>query len=69
MKKEIHPTNHEINVVCTSCGSEFASSSTKKELRVDTCSKCHPFYTGVQKFANADGRVEKFNRRFSRDKK
>lgn len=51
-------------VVCTSCGAEFESGSVLDEVRVDTCSNCHPFYTGKQRFASADGRVEKFNKKY-----
>ena len=53
MKKGIHPEYHRIMVKCTSCGAEFETGSTSKELRVDTCSNCHPFYTGRQRFAAA----------------
>ena len=59
MKKGIHPEYHRIMVKCTSCGAEFETGSTSKELRVDTCSNCHPFYTGRQRFAAAQGRIEK----------
>ena len=62
MKQRIHPEYNRINVVCTTCGNEFESGSVKKEIRVDTCSNCHPFYTGRQKFAQADGRIERFNK-------
>ena len=51
MKQGIHPQYNRIHVVCTTCGNEFESGSVKKEIRVDTCSNCHPFYTGRQKFA------------------
>ena len=51
MKKGIHPEYHRIMVKCTSCGNEFETGSTATELRVDTCSNCHPFYTGRQRFA------------------
>ena len=47
MKKGIHPNYQKAKVVCVSCGNEFESGSVLKEIRVDTCSKCHPFYTGV----------------------
>ena len=66
MKKGIHPKYNKITVVCTTCGNTFESGSTLKELRVDTCSKCHPFYTGEQKFVQAAGRVEKFNKRLEK---
>ena len=58
MKKGIHPEYHRIMVKCTSCGNEFETGSTATELRVDTCSNCHPFYTGRQRFAAAQGRIE-----------
>ena len=63
MKKKIHPKYYETKVVCTSCGSEFMTGSTVKEIKVDTCSNCHPFYTGRQRFAQAQGRVERFNKK------
>lgn len=49
---------------CTACGNEFETLSTTKEIKVDTCSNCHPFYTGKQRFAQAQGRVEKFNKKY-----
>lgn len=64
MKKGIHPDYKKVKVVCTSCGNEFESGSVLDEVRVDTCSNCHPFYTGKQRFASADGRVEKFNKKY-----
>lgn len=64
MKKGIHPTFNKVTVTCASCGNEFESASTLKEIKVDTCSNCHPFYTGRQRFAQAQGRVEKFNRKY-----
>ncbi|MCI6271362.1 MAG: 50S ribosomal protein L31 [Erysipelotrichaceae bacterium] len=64
MKQGIHPEYQKIKVVCTSCGNEFESGSTKKEIKVDTCSNCHPFFTGRQRFAAAQGRIEKFNKKF-----
>ncbi|MFA5543195.1 MAG: 50S ribosomal protein L31 [Bacilli bacterium] len=63
MKKNIHPKYNAVTVTCTTCGNTFESGSVMKELRVDTCSNCHPFYTGQQKFVQAAGRVEKFKRR------
>jgi large subunit ribosomal protein L31 len=63
MKKNIHPKYNEITVTCSTCGATFQSGSVLKELRVDTCSNCHPFYTGEQKFVQAAGRVEKFKKR------
>jgi large subunit ribosomal protein L31 len=64
MKKGIHPAYQKIKVVCTSCGNEFEVGSTSNAVRVDTCSNCHPFYTGKQRFAVAQGRVEKFNKKY-----
>ncbi len=64
MKEGIHPQYQKVTVHCTTCNSEFETSSTLSEIRVDTCSQCHPFYTGKQKFAQADGRVEKFRKKY-----
>ena len=64
MKLDIHPAYEPINVQC-SCGNQFSIRSTLgKDLNLDICSKCHPFYTGKQKVAQSDGRVAKFNKRF-----
>lgn len=65
MKPEIHPEYHEITVHCA-CGETWITRSTRKELRLEICSKCHPFYTGKQKLIDTAGRVEKFNRRYRR---
>jgi large subunit ribosomal protein L31 len=65
MKKDIHPQYEEINVKC-SCGNTFVTRSTIcKDLHLDVCSACHPFYTGQQKIVDTGGRVDKFNKRFS----
>lgn len=69
MKKGIHPEYHTVTVTCTTCGSTFETGSTKKEIKVDTCSNCHPYYTGKQVFTVADGRVDRFNKRYGFDKK
>ena len=69
MKQKIHPKYERIVVRCTTCGSEFETGSVLNEIRVDTCSKCHPFYTGEQKFVQATGRVERFNKRAALAKK
>ncbi|CAD2072103.1 50S ribosomal protein L31 [Phocicoccus pinnipedialis] len=64
MKQGIHPEYHRVNVIC-SCGNEFETGSTlSNDIKVENCSECHPFYTGRQKFASADGRVERFNKKF-----
>ena len=65
MKDKIHPMLHEVNVHCA-CGSEFKTRSTKKELRVEVCAACHPFFTGKQKLMDTAGRVEKFNRKYAK---
>lgn len=64
MKKEIHPDYVECTVTCA-CGNTFKTRSTKKEIRVEICSKCHPFFTGKQKFVDSAGRVEKFRKKYS----
>ena len=64
MKKDIHPQYQEATVHC-SCGNTFTTRSTKKELHVELCSQCHPFYTGKQKLLDTAGRVEKFNKKFA----
>ena len=65
MKEKIHPNYHKAKVVCTSCGSVFETGSTLKEIRVDTCSNCHPFYTGKQRFGNVAGRAETFMKKYN----
>jgi large subunit ribosomal protein L31 len=67
MKKGIHPAYYEAKVICA-CGESFVTGSTEKTLRVEICSKCHPFFTGQQKFIDAGGRVEKFKRKYSKKK-
>jgi len=64
MKNGIHPVLNKVTVHCQACGTEFETVSTVKQIRVDTCSNCHPFYTGKQRFAQAAGRVEQFNRKY-----
>lgn len=63
MKKGIHPNYGECVVKCA-CGETFVTGSTEKELHVDICSKCHPFYTGRQKLVDTGGRVDKFKKRY-----
>ena len=65
MKAEIHPKTQLVTVKCA-CGETFETLSTKSELRVDICSKCHPFYTGKQKLIDTGGRVDKFNKRMGK---
>jgi large subunit ribosomal protein L31 len=63
MKQGIHPEYHEARVTCA-CGETFVTGSTKKSIRVEICSKCHPFYTGTRKLVDAEGRVQKFARKY-----
>ena len=63
MKENIHPNYHEVTVVCA-CGETFKTGSTKKDITVEICSKCHPFYTGKQKLVDTSGRVDKFNKKY-----
>lgn len=67
MKEGIHPKYHNITATCA-CGAQFETGSTKDVIRVDICSHCHPFFTGVQKIIDATGRVEKFNKKYNRSK-
>ncbi len=65
MKKNLHPELHLVTVVCA-CGNTFQTHSTRKELRLEICSACHPFFTGRQKFIDTAGRVERFKKRYSK---
>jgi len=65
MRKGIHPEYKEIEVTCA-CGEEFTTKSTKDNLRLEICSKCHPFFTGKQKLVDSAGMVEKFQRRYGK---
>jgi large subunit ribosomal protein L31 len=63
MKENIHPRLHRVTVTCA-CGNQFETHSTKKEMRLEVCNACHPFFTGKQKLLDAAGRVERFQRRY-----
>ena len=63
MKDNIHPEYYDVAVRCA-CGEIINTKSTKKEMKIDICSKCHPFFTGKQKFVDAGGRVDKFKKRY-----
>lgn len=63
MKAGIHPNYVRCDVTC-GCGSTFVTRSTVKQIKVEICSACHPFYTGKQKFVDTAGRVEKFRRKY-----
>jgi len=65
MKEKMHPELHDVKVHCA-CGNEFMTRSTKKELRVEVCSACHPFFTGKQRLMDTEGRVEKFNKKYAK---
>lgn len=64
MKADIHPAYYETKVTC-GCGNSFMTRSTRKELKVDICNACHPFYTGKLKFVDTAGRIEKFKNKFA----
>ncbi len=65
MKEGIHPEYKEEKVNCA-CGEIFTTRSTRKEIHLDICSKCHPFYTGKQKIMDTEGRVEKFKKKYAK---
>jgi len=65
VKPKIHPEYHETKVTCA-CGNTFVTGSTKKEIKIEICSNCHPFFTGKQKFVDSAGRVEKFLKKYGR---
>ncbi len=66
MKADIHP-NYEVVTATCSCGATYQTRSTLcKDFHIDVCSQCHPFYTGKQKIVDTGGRVDRFNKRFSR---
>ncbi|MDR0531140.1 MAG: 50S ribosomal protein L31 [Oscillospiraceae bacterium] len=65
MKEKIHP-KYDVATVHCACGETFQTRSTRQNLRVDICSKCHPFYTGKRQMVDTGGRVDRFNRRFQR---
>jgi len=67
MKSGIHPKYLPITITCMGCGNKIETRSTKgKDFSIDVCSNCHPFYTGRQKFVDSAGRVERFQKKFSR---
>ena len=65
MKTEIHPQYHQVQVHCA-CGETWTTGSTKKELRVEICSKCHPFFTGKQKLLDSAGRIDRFQKKYAK---
>jgi large subunit ribosomal protein L31 len=69
MKEKIHPKYFTDASVTCSCGNTFTTGSTRQTLRVELCNKCHPFFTGEQKIIDTAGRVERFNKKYKREKK
>ena len=65
MKENTHPDYHEMVIRCA-CGNEITTGSTKKEISVEICSKCHPFYTGKQKLIDSAGRIERFRKKYEK---
>ncbi len=63
MKKDIHPKYEAATITCT-CGHVIETRSTRKDLKIEICSNCHPFYTGQQKLVDTEGRVEKFKKKY-----
>ncbi|MCC8075452.1 MAG: 50S ribosomal protein L31 [Clostridiales bacterium] len=67
MKAGIHPDYQQTTIRCA-CGAVYHTGSTKKDIRVEVCAKCHPFFTGKQKMVDTGGRVSRFNKKFGFDK-
>ncbi|WRS27099.1 50S ribosomal protein L31 [Oscillospiraceae bacterium MB08-C2-2] len=67
MKEGIHP-NYKATTVTCHCGNVIETGSTREDIRVEICSKCHPFFTGRQKLVDTGGRVDRFKKRFNLDK-
>jgi large subunit ribosomal protein L31 len=65
MKTGIHPAYKQVTVVCA-CGETFITRSTRDDLRLEICAKCHPFFTGKQKLIDSAGRVERFQKRYTK---
>ena len=64
MKKDIHPKYEKATISCA-CGNSFETGSTKKNMKVEICSACHPLFTGKQKIIDTAGRVERFNKKYN----
>lgn len=67
MKEKIHPKYYHDAEVSCACGNTFTIGSTRKQIKVELCSKCHPFYTGERRLVDTGGRVERFQRRYRRN--
>ncbi|MCP4688212.1 MAG: 50S ribosomal protein L31 [Desulfobacterales bacterium] len=68
MKKGIHPEYADTKISCA-CGATFEAGSTKSDIRVEICSKCHPFFTGKQKLVDTAGRIERFRKKYAKFEK
>jgi large subunit ribosomal protein L31 len=68
MKQAIHPDLKTAKVVCTGCGNEFETLSTRANIQVSICNECHPFFTGTNKIVDAEGRIDKFRSRQAKTK-
>lgn len=68
MKSGIHPKYYDVEITCA-CGASYKTRSTRKEIKVEICSNCHPFFTGKQKLIDTAGRVERFRRKYKLDQK
>ena len=64
MRKDIHP-NYEATTIRCACGEVIETRSTKKDIKVEICSKCHPFFTGKQKLVDSGGRVDRFKKKYN----
>ena len=67
MKKGIHPKYYETTITCA-CGNVVETRSTSKDIKVEICSNCHPFFTGKQKLVDTAGRVERYQRKYGKSK-
>jgi large subunit ribosomal protein L31 len=65
VKAGIHPEYHEVTITCA-CGASYPTRSTRKDIKVEICSNCHPFFTGKQKLIDTAGRVERFRRKYAK---
>ena len=68
MKADIHPEYYQTQIQCA-CGNVVETGSTKKDIRVEICSKCHPFFTGKQKLIDTEGRIERFRKKYEKFQK
>ncbi len=66
MREGIHPEYHQVEVKCA-CGNKFMTGSARKEIEVEICSACHPFFTGKQRLMDTAGRIEKFKKKYGKN--